>query len=1539
MEKTAGTLKDPKTAKAAAKEKVNSIKESTLKLQNIISHGDKEKANAARQEVKKKTGVDINDAKVRLGLAKAKEGASDINTNMQKNLSESREAQLKAYESASNRFIAALNDTFNTGALQFSKAILSALKERKFYEQLSGNTNEYSENLAKATRDMIDNLVQGLSNNRQLLPDIKGQIDKYESELDKKIPKNDEFYKEKTEYSKLQIEQARLQWRIAENPNDNEAKNQLAMILEQMKDMEKNAPEVNGKSIFKGEDMISVTNELSALMGPVLTIIKNTSQLSTAVESAHNQMSELFRNVFTQGEELIKRESISSALEKQRMTTKTVGINAGIGQTDDIIRMIQESTQANIHATELAKDTELKQTAGIFTAMMKDAESFKDEKLREEAIQKAINFKRLETLKIEQTYSQQVSEILEQKSKNISDAFAVSERHVQRMTSHLEAMKDFAATIGAPFEMILDIDKKRIDMEYQSLEIERKKLEALEDANEDQEAIAQQRLKYEQQQMKLVKMQYGMQHDFITRLIGKITGQFQEIGGIFNPAYVASKIFGQGYMKNPNGIMSSAGPNAFGGYQWRRGMMGGMMPGHSGQGWMPGMAKGGVVGSSNSKHMSFHDVQQNFGTHFHGEDGLERRSSQDTELALLKTGEKIIPEKGSRKSAQSLGVSDSGLADAYRKGNLLDYIIQNSDAIRHGINGYAKGRTGDNSSGSWWSGAIGDFINRNIENFKNDVKGVASFGINGVRNLYGLVTGDWSWKDNEWHETGKKKPVEGYYGLRKRTMEDDIRLTGSMGSQKRKNVPGYAKGRTRSYFRTGDPGSFKPKGNFGDFRGRNTNRKTYWEKYEPGKKPNFSFRGHGNRKSYFEKYEPGKAPNFSFRGHGNRKTYWDNSALHSFSPTRQRYGGFLGGIGRRYGSSQISHSSRHNSLNPPSHIQRRIDILLLKYGHLPNWGSMSQEDRSFLMTWGHYPPSFSGRGHQILQPSGMAKGGTVNASNSKHISFRDVKKLFGNSFHGEDGLERRSSQDTELALLKTGEKIIPEKGSRKSAQSLGVSDSGLADAYRKGNLLDYIIQNSDAITGIRGFAGGGSADHLASMRQDRMKKRAKNKQKNQTQPTIASEASGNGLNGNSINMPINPNPSSNIETQSLKEEKKQTVIIDEIAGSVESIKNEIGSLNQSTTQGNEQSPKESEAQALETTTKEQAEKQGTSVKEEPKQQETPVKPAFVQGSIPNAQPTTNVTDDNSNSDDIKGAMIIEKFKIDTQDEIKKRQFKLRALERGMTMNEFDKLIGPAMQMQFNRMNERREYYDVSNYRRSGVFHSNNMEKKLSKEDINEIKKYAYDHERGQYRTTAMGAFALMQNGVRREDINIVDKNNMYGTERGGNDYGSRVRKEKDKAIYERRNFDPSKVEDIYNDPQLNKADQRIENEKIQKWMKEQYEWIQDQYKMNIMLKGMFGYNSEQPVQQPQNPVTPAVAPEPNAASPSGVGDSNVISANAGNTVPTAPPIGNAMQSSKQTVRVVVEVKPDQQGFLDFNVKHSNEVIRNGLNYPSSLPQL
>ncbi len=142
-----------------------------------------------------------------------------------------------------------------------------------------------------------------------------------------------------------------------------------------------------------------------------------------------------------------------------------------------------------------------------------------------------------------------------------------------RASEALDIQLDVAETIGMPFEYILEIQKDQVRLAQQKAMIEEQALaksqELLEKGEITQEQYEQQKLKTSKAQADVLKASFGAQRDSLDKMLGKIMGTFNEVGGIFGPdgAYAQVRKMGQGYVTNAQtGLNWAAGDTSASGY-------------------------------------------------------------------------------------------------------------------------------------------------------------------------------------------------------------------------------------------------------------------------------------------------------------------------------------------------------------------------------------------------------------------------------------------------------------------------------------------------------------------------------------------------------------------------------------------------------------------------------------------------------------------------------------------------------------------------------------------------------------------------------------------------------------------------------------------------------------------------------------------------------------------------------------------------------------------------------------------------------------
>ena len=183
-----------------------------------------------------------------------------------------------------------------------------------------------------------------------------------------------------------------------------------------------------------------------------------------------------------------------------------------------------------------------------------------------------------------------------------------------RQEEGLNIEKDLYETIGAPFEYILDVEQELVKVAKDKAAVEEQRLAdaqvALEKGLITQEQYDKQELKTKKASAEVIKASFGAQRDALDKLLGKMMGGFEQIGGIFGPDsdFMKARKAGQGYTQLPSGMISASGgtvtdyANRVAGLRGAAGMQNGVKMGRGDAGvfgngrGIPGMANGGLFG-------------------------------------------------------------------------------------------------------------------------------------------------------------------------------------------------------------------------------------------------------------------------------------------------------------------------------------------------------------------------------------------------------------------------------------------------------------------------------------------------------------------------------------------------------------------------------------------------------------------------------------------------------------------------------------------------------------------------------------------------------------------------------------------------------------------------------------------------------------------------------------------------------------------------------------------------------------------------------
>ena len=396
-------------------------------------------------------------------------------------------------------------------------------------------------------------------------------------------------------------------------------------------------------------------------------------------------------------------------------------------ERDEKIKNIQEATKTTL--AELEKEKQ---------ALIANGGTAEDVRAIERRMQITRKQAAAELNKASVEAFEQMGKALEDQSRHITETFG-------RRSESFEIQEDLMQSIGAPFEMIMDIEQNMVALKREEAAAQEQILRNMIEKGASAKQIEQQKLKTARAQAEVLKTAFGKQRDALDKLIGKMMGTFDQMGGIFGPGgeeSIATK-YGQGYAMNPAGMVIDAGKESYNSYQERvqtnADIAAGnrMASGHSGFDTGTWDMLHSVAGQKTEEQ----EVgKQSVGTmiveHVEGLGGgyagggaagtSDRRDPRDTIPAWLRPGEFVLTPEGLAESARSLGVSSMALAKSINNGTPEDVVNSMREGYASGGNAVAgtrARRTGFRKmlrrrDASWAAQNDAEFMGRQIDREK-----------------------------------------------------------------------------------------------------------------------------------------------------------------------------------------------------------------------------------------------------------------------------------------------------------------------------------------------------------------------------------------------------------------------------------------------------------------------------------------------------------------------------------------------------------------------------------------------------------------------------------------------------------------------------------------------------------------------------------------------------------------------------------------------------------------------------------------------------
>ena len=286
------------------------------------------------------------------------------------------------------------------------------------------------------------------------------------------------------------------------------------------------------------------------------------------------------------------------------LAAQNVDFSGMISNLDEVAKYSAMERDIKINGLKEVRDAQIKQIDEQMRLLKENGRGSTEEYKQLEEVRKAA---------IIETDAEIVRAHIEANKKVIKDIMDSAEHvynAIQRRTEGLEIEKDLYETIGAPFEYILDVEQELVRQAKDRADMAQHEYDLMVKNGATKEQLEQQELKVKKLSAEVIKASFGAQRDALDKLLGKMMGGFEQIGGIFGPDsdFMKARKAGQGYTQLPSGMISASGgtvtdyANRVAGLRGAAGMQNGVKMGRGDAGvfgngrGIPGMANGGLFG-------------------------------------------------------------------------------------------------------------------------------------------------------------------------------------------------------------------------------------------------------------------------------------------------------------------------------------------------------------------------------------------------------------------------------------------------------------------------------------------------------------------------------------------------------------------------------------------------------------------------------------------------------------------------------------------------------------------------------------------------------------------------------------------------------------------------------------------------------------------------------------------------------------------------------------------------------------------------------
>ena len=512
-----------------------------------------------------------------LALEAMRTGANKNNVATANTEKEAQEKYLEQLRKQSDSFVAAITNAFENGAKKFADAMASiAEKSLRYRQSGAGGANAVADYYRK-NRESAFAGMESAREAEKLLPEYAKKTEEVIDAIPN-IASQNGWNQNEADYALTfgRLQQARQ--KAFQNPDDINAMREVSRLEAELA--------ARGASVspefLQSNEWKALEAQLSITSKAFETFAQQLADSKAKVIEAWESLPDMIEKVLNNAEYAIARNKTNAKVAKLDYNNRFVDTAYAFRNGADIAKSANASADLDLAGEQKAYEQAL---AAANEQLRKDIEATGDSIGARNRYNETV-------AKIDEKHYKKRSEIQEKRLNDLNKVFDAKMGALDKRTQALEIQKDVLETIGAPFEYIVGIEQEMVRASKAKAAIEEERLQAMIDGGVEGEELEEQKLKVAKAQAQVIKDSFGAQRDSLDKMLGKIMGTFNEVGGIFGPdgAYAQVRKMGQGYVTNAQtGLNWAAGDTTITGYANRVAFTTGAIAGHQlpngGYGW------------------------------------------------------------------------------------------------------------------------------------------------------------------------------------------------------------------------------------------------------------------------------------------------------------------------------------------------------------------------------------------------------------------------------------------------------------------------------------------------------------------------------------------------------------------------------------------------------------------------------------------------------------------------------------------------------------------------------------------------------------------------------------------------------------------------------------------------------------------------------------------------------------------------------------------------------------------------------------------